>query len=306
MHRTLTHDLSSRLVERTLPSLSVVTPTFNAMRHIEACLDSVRSQERDDVEHLIVDGGSTDGTREFVQARALADPRVRLYDGPDSGQSHALNKGVIAARGAIIGILNVDDSYEPGALAIAIEQLRSAPEPSFLWGACEVRVQGPHVPSFVARFTECRDERGERYWVQYPGRLEGWRIALGWDFEPHPANPASYFYHRSLHFVAGLYEEENHYFMDLTFILVAARHMRRVLTTRTILGCFNMAPGSKTYEAARGAAEAAFVSPGIAQAIRELEPRDRLRVQLRRLRWRAATRFVLLARAWVRAKRLLR
>lgn len=217
-------------VERS-PLLSIVTPVYNGIRHIQACLDNVHAQNESAVEHLIVDGGSTDGTIEVVRDRANHDSRVRLLLGPDRGQSNALNKGIIAAAAPVIGCLNVDDHYLPGTLALAIAAFRDTPEPSFLWGACEVRNHADGTS-----------------WVQQPGRLVAWRMALGWDFEPHPVNPASYFYHRSLHFLAGFYDEEEHYAMDLDFLMRAAPYCRRVIAVDEVLGVFEFAPGTKTFE----------------------------------------------------------
>ena len=91
------------------PVLTVATPAFNAKDHIVRCLNNVRDQARSDVEHLVIDGGSTDGTVDLVRARMEVDDRVRLLTGRDRGQSHAMNMGVMIARGDILGCLNVDD-----------------------------------------------------------------------------------------------------------------------------------------------------------------------------------------------------
>jgi len=210
-------------------SLTVITPVFNGVAHIEKCLENVRAQGCDAIEHLVVDGGSTDGTVEIVRRRMESDSSVRLIEGPDRGQSNALNKGVVAARGPIIGNLNVDDHYLPGTLSKAISILKDAPEPSFFWGACKVR-----------------DHLNESEYVQYPGNFVAWRMLLGWDVEPHPVNPVSYFYHRQLHFVAGLFNESEHFALDVEFLLRASLHVREVICVRDILGVYEMAPGTKT------------------------------------------------------------
>lgn len=287
------------------PALSVITPTFNAARYIEACLDNVRAQDRDDVEHIVVDGGSTDGTREAVLARQAIDWRVRLIDGPDHGQSHAMNKGVVAARGGIIGMLNVDDAYLPGALARAIAELTHAPSPSLLWGALEIQNLGPNPHAFLEAFPSRIDEHGQTFWIQYPGRFEAWRLLLGWHVEPHPANPACYFYHRALHFAAGLYEEDNHYFMDHTFLLKAACHTKRVITTRDVLGRFVLHPESKTYSASAGTVTTHFRSPVPDLVLHSLPMPQRLRVEFHRLRRRVAERSRLASWVWNTGKRLV-
>jgi glycosyltransferase involved in cell wall biosynthesis len=78
-------------------------------------LDSVARQGWPEIEHIIVDGGSTDGTLELVGNR----PGLRLIVGPVEGVYDALNKGIAAATGQIVGLLNSDDTFEPGALAAA-------------------------------------------------------------------------------------------------------------------------------------------------------------------------------------------
>ncbi|MEO8308119.1 MAG: glycosyltransferase family 2 protein [Pseudomonadota bacterium] len=211
-------------------SLTVITPVFNGGRHIEACLDNVRAQDCDAVEHLIVDGGSTDGTLDIIRRRMEMDASVRLIEGPDRGQSNAMNKGIVAASASILGVLNVDDHYLPGTLVLAISRLERAPEPSFLWGACKVH-----------------DHLNGNEYVQYPGNFVAWRMLLGWNVEPHPVNPVAYFYHRKLHFDAGLFDENEHYALDLEFLLRASLHVRSVIAVRDVLGVYEMAPGTKTY-----------------------------------------------------------
>jgi glycosyltransferase involved in cell wall biosynthesis len=96
-----------------LPLISIVTPCLNRAAMIGDAVDSVLAQNDPAVEHIIVDGGSTDGTLD-VLARY---PHLLVTSGPDKGIYDALNKGVGLARGRIIGHLNSDDVYEPGAFA---------------------------------------------------------------------------------------------------------------------------------------------------------------------------------------------
>jgi glycosyltransferase involved in cell wall biosynthesis len=92
---------------------SVITPSWNQGKFLRACIGSVVSQGDPDFEHLIFDNCSTDGTA----AVAAEFPHVRFVSEPDRGQSHAVNKGLAAARGEIICWLNSDDEYAPGAFA---------------------------------------------------------------------------------------------------------------------------------------------------------------------------------------------
>jgi glycosyltransferase involved in cell wall biosynthesis len=98
--------------------VSIVTPSLNQATYLRDAIDSVRAQTHPDVEHVVVDGGSTDGTQEI-----LAEHEVRWVSEPDRGQSHALNKGFSLARGDVLGWLNADDAYEPHAVAEGVKAL---------------------------------------------------------------------------------------------------------------------------------------------------------------------------------------
>lgn len=89
--------------------VSVITVVFNCKEFIGHCLDSVHSQTYHKLEHIIMDGGSSDGTLTVIAERA--DDRVLLFSASDSGYYDALNKGIAHANGTIIGILNADDEF---------------------------------------------------------------------------------------------------------------------------------------------------------------------------------------------------
>ena len=100
--------------------LSVVTPCFNSIRWIELCVRSVRHACRGlSYEHIVCDGDSTDGTLAYLQQQK----DIRLIPGPDRGMYDALNKGMAAARGRILGHLNADEQYERAGLAHALQKL---------------------------------------------------------------------------------------------------------------------------------------------------------------------------------------
>jgi len=100
--------------------ISIVTPVFNSVRWIELCLQSVRHALRGrSYEHIVVDGGSTDGTLECLKQQK----DIRFIPGPDKGMYDALNKGMAAARGRILGHLNADEQYDRAGLAHAFQKL---------------------------------------------------------------------------------------------------------------------------------------------------------------------------------------
>lgn len=100
--------------------LSIITPCFNSIRWIEMCVRSVRHACRGlAYEHIVCDGGSTDGTLEYLQQQT----DLHLIPGPDQGMYDALNKGMAAARGRILGHLNADEQYDQAGLTHALERL---------------------------------------------------------------------------------------------------------------------------------------------------------------------------------------
>lgn len=103
------------------PLVSILTPSFNQGVYIRDTIESVLAQDHPDIEHIIVDGGSTDETLDVV--RAYGDS-VKLLSEPDDGQADALNKAFALSRGSIIGWLNSDDFFlRRDAVSIAVAAL---------------------------------------------------------------------------------------------------------------------------------------------------------------------------------------
>jgi glycosyltransferase involved in cell wall biosynthesis len=100
--------------------VSIVTPSLDQGRYVREAIESVRAQTYTPIEHVVVDGGSTDGTLEILAEY----DGLRWLSEPDRGQSHALNKGFALASGEILGWLNADDAYEPHAVSRAVAALR--------------------------------------------------------------------------------------------------------------------------------------------------------------------------------------
>jgi glycosyltransferase involved in cell wall biosynthesis len=117
-----------------LPSITIVTPAFNAAATIEQTLASVRAQEyAGELEHLVIDGASIDGTVALLDRAG-----VRYVSEPDRGLAHAMNKGFELARGEVVGELNADDVYAPGAIAAIGEAFAAQPEAEWATGRCNI------------------------------------------------------------------------------------------------------------------------------------------------------------------------
>ena len=109
------------MAEPELPLVSVVTPSLNQGRYLEEAIASVLAQDYPRIEHIVVDGGSTDETLDVLARH----PHLRWVSEPDAGQSAAINKGFRMAEGAVYGWLNADDYYLPGAIFAAVDVLRT-------------------------------------------------------------------------------------------------------------------------------------------------------------------------------------
>lgn len=116
------------------PLVTIVTPSFNQGRFIEATIRSVLEQDYPAIEYIVMDGGSTDGTLEVL--RRYGD-RVSWLSAPDNGQADAINRGWKRGHGAILAWLNADDTYLPGAVRAAVEYLQQHPAATLVYGDCD-------------------------------------------------------------------------------------------------------------------------------------------------------------------------
>src|SRR5947209_7610807 len=97
---------------------TIVTPSFNQREFLGRTAESILSQAGGfDLQWIVIDGGSTDGTLDLLRDLAARDPRVHVTSEADRGQAHAINKGLARAGGDVVGWLNSDDLYAHGALA---------------------------------------------------------------------------------------------------------------------------------------------------------------------------------------------
>lgn len=208
--------------------LSIITPVYNGERFIQACIENVIGQECPDVEHIILDGCSSDSTVAIIKRYADKYPHIRWTSEKDDGQSDAMNKGIAIAKGNVIGFLNVDDYYETKVLNKVKEMFGGLPEPSLLVGNCNVW-----------------SNEGKLLYINKPAKLKLHELLLGYDMNPWPVNPSAYFYHKSLHEEVGLYRVNEHFALDVDFILRAVQ-VAHVKYVDKNWGNYNLLEGTKT------------------------------------------------------------
>jgi glycosyltransferase involved in cell wall biosynthesis len=115
--------------------ISIVTPSYNQGAFIGQTIQSILSQGIDDLEFIVADGGSTDGTLEILKQH---EGKVTWFSEPDRGMADAINKGIARATGDIIGWLNTDDIYLDGTLNFVKDYFSEHPDCQWLCGKCRI------------------------------------------------------------------------------------------------------------------------------------------------------------------------
>lgn len=168
--------------------VSIVTPSFNQAEYLEAAIQSVLAQSHTEVEYIIIDGGSTDGSVEII--RKYQPSLAYWVSEPDQGQTDAINKGFARATGGILAWLNSDDTYEPHAVATALAYLTQHPEVGLVYGdANYIDSHGDVVGRFPAAQTSLPQLR--QGYVHIPQQSAFFRADL-WR-QVAPLDPELYF-----------------------------------------------------------------------------------------------------------------
>lgn len=136
------------------PKISIVTPTYNSAQYLEECILSIKKQNYDNYEHIIVDGGSTDGTLDIIKKYEGTYP-MKWISESDEGMYDAINKGFRMASGDIYAWLNSDDFYFPWTFQVVakafvkkeIDWLTGIPSNTKKYGTCDITYQLPNLPT---------------------------------------------------------------------------------------------------------------------------------------------------------------
>ncbi len=171
-----------------LPTVSIVTPSFNQARYLEATIRSVLSQDYPRIEYIIVDGGSSDASAEII--RKYSGQLAWWVSEKDRGQTDAINKGFAHAKGGILAWINSDDTYEPRAVGQAVKYFLDHPEVGMLYADCNyINESGQVIGRFPAAQTDLA--RLRRGYVHIPQQTMFFRAEL-WE-QVGPLDPSFYF-----------------------------------------------------------------------------------------------------------------
>ena len=228
-----------------LPQVSLTMPSYQQAGFIEEAVRSVLDQEGVDVELVVLDPGSTDGSQDILQRlKLIYGNRLVLHFGPDQGQSDAINRGLTMARGRIIGWLNSDDRLRPAALRKIVEYLDS-PDPRWLYGRCGIiDHEGRPISNIIVWYKNLRG----RHFSQYKLLTE--------DFIPQ----MSVFWNRPIWERCGSrVDPKRHLDMDYDLWLRFGRIAQPLIITE-YLADFRVHPDAKSSQRTFEAIDAAFIT----------------------------------------------
>ena len=191
-------------------------------------MENVSAQWQDEIEHIVIDGGSKDGTLEILKEMAEKFSHVQWISEKDNGQSDAMNKGIQMAKGNWISFLNVDDFYEKGALNSVLNRIKTNEnENEILVG--NLNIWNPD---------------GNLRNLNMPSNMT--LPLLIADLCEWPFNPSAYFYPKSIHEKIGYFPEKEHFAMDYDFILKSAVAGIPFHYVNETWGNFRLLPDAKT------------------------------------------------------------
>lgn len=177
--------------------ISIITATYNCASTVPDCLDSLAGQSHQDIEHIVIDNQSSDGTLELLQSRRH-NQRVIVSE-PDAGIYDALNKGIALAQGEVVGLLHSNDVFASENVLSSIAEAFSDPNINAVYGDLEY-------------VSQQNTDRVIRYWRA--GTFEPMNLRRGW-MPPHP----TLFLRRSIYDQFGPFNKSYRIAADYDFML---------------------------------------------------------------------------------------
>jgi len=165
--------------------ISIITPTFNSEKYLERCIKSIQSQDYNNIEHIIIDGDSTDETRNII--KKYQNNKTILISEKDDGIWDAMNKGLKIASGDIVCFLNSDDYYYPNAIKTVVKYFNNN-DIDFLFGTTQ------------------------KYKLMYG--YKPWKIRFSFGF--YTSHSVGFFINRERHLKIGFYNAK-YFSADLDF-----------------------------------------------------------------------------------------
>jgi glycosyltransferase involved in cell wall biosynthesis len=204
--------------------VSVITVCLTSEEHLREAMNSVVQQDYPDVEYLVLDGGSTDGSVDIIRAFAKDHPQVRWWSEPDEGISDAMNRGADRATGDVVAFLHADDYYTDSAvLSTVVCGMSTANDVAWLTGGIrEVDCSGSTLR-------------------EIPVRSFSRRRVLRNNIILHPAT----FVRRDVFMAAGGFDPTLRYAMDYDLWLRLST-ASPPLEMKRVLACFRVHPGSRS------------------------------------------------------------
>tara|TARA_B110001469_G_scaffold54835_1_gene52902 strand:- start:162 stop:1514 length:1353 start_codon:yes stop_codon:yes gene_type:complete len=190
------------------PLFSIITITYNCREHLVGTLDSIGALVCRDFEHIVIDGGSTDGTLELLRENKH---RIDFcLSAADAGISHAFNRGLYFARGSVICILNAGDAYMPTALDLVAEEYRDGAD--LIYGSSYTSDEITGMPNGMVRSSE---------WLNKEAGT--------------PFLHSAVFLSKSLYECIGPYNQSYRYAMDIDLLYRAFRSSKKTIRLKYVL-----------------------------------------------------------------------